>query len=65
VEDLEPFEQATKTDTQRWEHERASLASQLEELQKFRQQAERNDLVREIAEDKGPPVPLYCAGSGE
>lgn len=55
VAELEPFEQATKTDTQRWEDERAALASQLEELQTFRQKAERNDLVREIAEDKGLP----------
>jgi chromosome segregation ATPase len=56
VQELEPLEQATKTDTQRWEEERNSLATELEDLRKFRAQQERSNLVREIAEDKGLPA---------
>lgn len=59
VAELEPFEQATKSDSQRWEAERASLASELEDLKSFRAKAERNDLVREIAEDKGLPTRFF------
>lgn len=55
VEQLEPFEQAQKTDSQRWESERENLSKELEDLRNFRKTAERNDLVREIAEDKGLP----------
>lgn len=56
VERLKPLEDANKTDLQRWEDERANLAKELEEHRAFRAQQERNNLVREIADEKGLPT---------
>lgn len=65
VEELEPFEQATKTDTQRWEEERTNLTKELERLQGFEKQTQRENLVREIAEEKGLPTRFLKRVSGE
>lgn len=56
VEELRPLKQATQTDAERWEAEKANLAKELEELRSFKSQAERTNLIREIAEDKGLPA---------
>ncbi|OQW34503.1 MAG: hypothetical protein A4E20_10815 [Nitrospira sp. SG-bin2] len=65
VADLEPFEQAQKTDTQRWEDERNALKAELERLQSFEKKTQRDNLVREIAEDKGLPARFYSRIQGE
>jgi hypothetical protein len=56
VERLKPLEDATKTDAQRWESEKQTLAQELAELREFRSKAERTNLVREIADEKGLPA---------
>lgn len=56
VAELEPFEQATQTDSKRWESERATLTSELEQLRDFQTNAQRENLVREIADEKGLPT---------
>lgn len=55
VEELRPLKSATQTDAERWEAEKLHLAKELEELKSFRESRERDDLVREIAEEKGLP----------
>jgi hypothetical protein len=65
VERLKPLEDATKTDAQRWEAEKESFTKELEELRSFRKSAERTNLVREIAEDKGLPAKFVKYVSGE
>jgi hypothetical protein len=55
VEELRPLKSATQTDAERWEAEKSHLANELNELKMFRQARERDDLVREIAEEKGLP----------
>lgn len=56
VEELRPLRAATQTDAERWEAEKTQLAKELEELRSFQQARVREDLVREIAEEKGLPV---------
>lgn len=65
VAELEPFEQATKSDSERWEAERASLAKELEDLRSYRNQSERTNLVREIADEKGLPARFITRVQGE
>lgn len=65
VQELEPFEQATKSDSERWEAERASLAKELEDLRSYRNQSERTNLVREIADEKGLPARFITRVQGE
>lgn len=55
VEELRPLRAATQTDAERWEAEKQQLAKELEELRSFQQARQRDDLVREIAEEKGLP----------
>lgn len=55
VEELRPLRAATQTDAERWEAEKSQLAKELEELRSFQQSRQRDDLVREIAEEKGLP----------
>lgn len=55
VEELRPLKAATQTDAERWEAEKLQLARELEELKSFQQARQRDDLVREIAEEKGLP----------
>lgn len=55
VEELRPLKAATQTDAERWEAEKQQLARELEELKLFQQARQRDDLVREIAEEKGLP----------
>jgi len=56
VEELRPLKAATQTDAERWEAEKVQLAKELEELRSFQQARVREDLVREIAEEKGLPA---------
>lgn len=65
VEELEPLEKATQTDTQRWESERTFLTTELEELRQFRTQQERNNLVRELADEKGLPTRFISRVHGD
>lgn len=65
IEELRPLKEATLTDSQRWESEKSALTSELEELRAFRQNAERTNLVREIAEEKGLPAKLVKWVSGD
>lgn len=55
VEELRPLRAATQTDAERWEAEKNALAKELEDLRSFQQARQRDDLVREIAEEKGLP----------
>lgn len=55
VEELRPLKAATQTDSERWEAEKQQLASELAELREFRTARERDDLVRDLAEEKGLP----------
>lgn len=55
VEELRPLKAATQTDAERWEAEKQNLAKELEELRSFQLSRQREDLVREIAEEKGLP----------
>lgn len=59
VERLKPLEDATKTDAQRWESEKETFARELEELRSYRSKSERDNLVREIADDKGLPASFH------
>jgi len=65
IEELRPLKEATLTDSQRWESERAALTSELEELRNFRKDAERSNLIRDIAEEKGLPAKLVKWVSGD
>lgn len=56
VEELRPLKAATQTDAERWEAEKQQLARELDELKQFQQARQRDDLVREIAEEKGLPA---------
>lgn len=65
VDRLRPLEDATKTDSQRWESERENLTKELDQLRQFQRKAERDNLVREIAEDKGLPTRFLARIQGE
>ena len=65
VEELRPLKAAKQTDTERWESEKQSLAKELEDLRGFKSKAERNDLVRQIAEDKGLPAKFIARVQGD
>lgn len=65
VAELEPFEKASQTDTQRFESERTFLTTELEELRSFRKDQERNNLVRELADDKGLPTRFISRVHGD
>lgn len=55
VEELRPLRAATQTDSERWESKLQEVTQELEQLRSFRSARERDDLVREIAEEKGLP----------
>jgi len=55
VEELRPLRAATQTDAERWEAEKSQLAQELEDLRTFQQARVREDLVRDLAEEKGLP----------
>lgn len=65
VAELEPLEDSKKTDTQRWETERETLNKELEDLRAFQKQTQRDNLVREIAEDKGLPAKFFTRVRGD
>lgn len=56
VEELRPLRVATQTDAERWEAEKQTLAQELQALKDFQQARVREDLVRDIAEEKGLPA---------
>lgn len=56
VEELRPLKAATQTDSERWEAKFQEVSQELEQLRSFRSARERDDLVREIAEEKGLPT---------
>jgi hypothetical protein len=56
VEELRPLRAATQTDSERWESKLQEVTQELEQLRGFRSARERDDLVREIAEEKGLPT---------
>ena len=55
VEELRPLRAATQTDSERWEAKLNEVTQELENLRSFKSARERDDLVREIAEEKGLP----------
>lgn len=65
VEELRPLRDASLTDAQRWEAEKATIKSELEELRSFKTTAERANLVREIADDKGLPAKFLSRVRGD
>jgi hypothetical protein len=65
VEELRPLREATQTDSERWESRLQSVTQELEELRGFKASRERDDLVREIAEDKGLPTKFFSRVRGE
>lgn len=65
VEELRPLKKANETDAERWEKEKASFTEELETLRTFKSKAERNDLVREIADEKGLPPRLVKWVAGD
>lgn len=65
VQELEPLEAATQTDTQRWEKEKKQLIDEVTELRTLKANTERSDLVREIAKDKGLPDGFLNRVSGD
>lgn len=65
VESLRPLKTANQTDTERWESERASLTSELEQLRSFQSKAQRENLVREIADEKGLPTRFVSRVHGD
>lgn len=65
VEELRPLKQATQTDYERWEAEKNQLQAELNDLRSFRSQAERNDLVRQIADEKGLPARFISRVRGD
>lgn len=56
VEELRPLRAATQTDSERWEAKFQEVTQELENLRNFKSARERDDLVREIAEEKGLPT---------
>lgn len=56
VEELRPLRAATQTDSERWEAEKQQIAKEMDDLRSFRTAREREDLVRDIAEEKGLPA---------
>lgn len=56
VEELRPLKAATQTDSERWEAKLQEVSQELDELRSFRSARERDDLVRELAEEKGLPT---------
>jgi len=65
VEELRPLKEATQTDSERWESKVQSLSQELEELRSFRTARERDDLIRDIAEDKGLPSKFLSRVRGD
>lgn len=65
VEELRPLRDANLTDSERWESKLQAVSQELEELRSFRASREREDLVREIAEDKGLPQKFISRVRGE
>lgn len=55
VEELRPLRAATQTDSERWEARLQEVTQELDNLRSFKSARERDDLVREIAEEKGLP----------
>ena len=55
VEELRPLRAATQTDSERWEAKLQEVSHELDNLRSFKSARERDDLVREIAEEKGLP----------
>lgn len=55
VEELRPLKAATQTDSERWEAKFQEVTQELEQLRSFRSARERDDLVRDLAEEKGLP----------
>lgn len=56
VEELRPLKAATQTDSERWEAKLQEVSQELEELRSFRSARERDDLIRDLAEEKGLPT---------
>lgn len=56
VEELRPLKAATQTDSERWEAEKQQIAKEMDDLRAFRSARERDDLIRDIAEEKGLPA---------
>ena len=65
VQELEPLEVATQTDTQRWEKEKKQLVERNAELEAYYSNNERANLVREIATAKGLPDGFLNRVSGD
>ena len=65
VQELEPLEAATQTDTQRWEKEKKALLEENAELKSYKANNERSNLVRDIAKDKGLPDGFLNRVSGD
>lgn len=55
VEELRPLRAATQTDSERWEAKLQAVTQELDNLRSFKSARERDDLVRELAEEKGLP----------
>lgn len=65
VDEWTPVIDATKTDAQRWETEKASYDEELNALRAFKADSERMNLVRQLAEDKGLPARLVSRVQGD
>lgn len=65
VERLRPLDEATKTDSQRWEAEKATLNSELETLRSYKSTNERLNLVRDIAAEEGLPAAFVNRVTGD
>lgn len=64
VQELLPLKEATQTDTERWESKFNAQAEELNSLREFRSKAERDSLVRQIADEEGLPSSFLARVSG-
>lgn len=64
VEQLRPLREATQTDTERWESKFNAQAEELNTLRDYQAQNERNNLVRNIADEMGLPASFLNRVSG-
>lgn len=64
VEQLRPLREATQTDSERWESKFNAQAEEITKLRDYQAQNERNNLVRNIADEMGLPASFLGRVSG-
>jgi hypothetical protein len=64
VQELLPLKEATQTDTERWESKFNAQAEELNSLRESQSKSQRDNLVRQIADEEGLPASFLARVSG-